>query len=68
MNTEDLKTLLKKVPDSYEDFVIGISLAAKSDEDRDKIANYLQKHKNADTSDVIEFVTDEIKHIDRISE
>ena len=56
---EELRTMLKNVPDSYEDFVIGMmNYASFSEERKQKLADYLEKNPGADTSSIIRFVSD----------
>lgn len=63
MESEEFKKILENVSDSYEDFVIGTMLAAKTDEDRNKIINFINSTPNVDTSQIIEYLSDEINHI-----
>lgn len=63
MNKSDFKKLLENVSDTYIDFVNGMLLSVKTDEDREKIAIYIKDNPNADTSDIAEYFFDEVKRI-----
>ena len=65
MNKADFKGILESVSDSYKDFVNGMLLSVKTDEDRDRIADFIKEHPSADTSDIADFFFDEIKHLSK---
>lgn len=55
---EELMTRLKNVPDTYEDFIIGITTYAKKKPERlQKVLNFLKEHDNLTTSDIVYFVS-----------
>lgn len=60
---EELKILLEGIQDTYEDFVFGMMRSLKTDEDTQKIIDYIRQNDNVDTSSVIDFFSDEIRHI-----
>lgn len=47
-----LENLLKKVPDTYEDFVYGVLLCSKTEEITDGLIAFMEKHPNANSSQV----------------
>lgn len=49
---EILKEFLHKVPDSYDDFVYGVCLAAKTDDVISGLIKFMEDNPNADSSDV----------------
>ncbi|MBR1634263.1 MAG: hypothetical protein IJ682_04275 [Lachnospiraceae bacterium] len=51
-----LRAALEKIPDSYEDFVIGIIGIAEKYAETGQVMDYLQSHLNARTSDIIGYV------------
>lgn len=63
MIQNELVELLEGIPDSYDDFVFCIVHTLKTDEDRQKIIDFIRQNDNLDTSSVIEFFSDEIRHI-----
>lgn len=63
MNMSEFKIILENVSDTYKDFVNGMLLSVKNDEDRDKVAEFISKNPKADTSDIAEFFFDEVKRI-----
>ena len=63
MKREELKELLENIPDTYNDFVNLLLYSLKTDEDRQKIGDYIAEHENVDTSSVLNFYFDEIRHI-----
>lgn len=65
MNKAEFKKLLEGVSDTYKDFVNGMLLSVKTDEDRNRVANFISEHPSADTSDIADFFFDEIKHLPR---
>lgn len=57
----ELKKCLENVSDSYTDFVIGGLREAKHDtEYAKKIIDFIQKHPDAKTSDIIRYETEEL--------
>ncbi len=53
-----LKKLLKAVPDSYSDFVTGMAAFLEGEEElTEKMTEYMQKHPDASTSDIIKYHT-----------
>ena len=62
MDRAEFKKLLEGVSDTYIDFVNGMLLSVKTDDDRDRIAGFIMEHPSADTSDIADFFFDEIKH------
>ena len=63
MNKSEFKKILENVSDTYKDFVNGMLLSVKTDEDREKVASFINDNPNADTSDIADFFFDEVKHI-----
>lgn len=63
MKKSDFKKLLENVSDTYMDFVNGMLLSVKTDEDREKIAIYIKDNPYADTSDIAEYFFDEVKRL-----
>ena len=59
---DTLKEFLLKVPDSYEDFVHGVCLAAKTDEVILGLIDFMKNNPNADSSDVSDKL-DELRKI-----
>lgn len=57
--TELLRNKLKLVKDSYEDF-LGVADDVAEYNGTDLVLDYLEKHRDSTTSDVILFVTEEI--------
>lgn len=55
---EELKEMLINVNDSYFDFVLGImNYAGKKPERLSVVKKYLAEHKDATSSDIVEFVS-----------
>lgn len=63
MNEQDFRILLESIPDSYDDFVSGLMHSLKTDEDRQLIADYILRKDKVDTSSVLDYFSDEIRHI-----
>lgn len=58
----ELKDALRNVSDSYEDFVRGSwNSVKKKDEHQKKLLQYLKDNPNAQTDDVIDYISDEIE-------
>lgn len=55
-----LRELLENVPNAYDDFVLGISECCKTDDERQKIIDYINENPDTTTSKVIEYFSDEI--------
>lgn len=56
---EDLKTMLREIPDSYEDFVNGMmNYASYSEERRQRLLEFLKNNPGIDSSSVIGYVSD----------
>lgn len=53
----ELRTLLEKVSDSYDDFVEGMMVYLKDDpENREKVTEYIQSNPDAKTDDILEYM------------
>lgn len=65
MNNE-FKELLESIPDSYYDFVSYMTHKFTSDEDIQKITDFINSSNDITTSKVADFIDDEILHIPRI--
>lgn len=63
MNENDLKKLLESIPDTYEDFVSSTLHSLKTDEDRQIIADFILNNEKVDTSAVLDYFSDVIRHI-----
>ena len=62
MDTKDkLTEMLETVPDSYKDFVSGIINTLDTEELQEELISYMENHPDADTSDIIIYVDDELK-------
>lgn len=69
MNKQDeLVELLENIPDTYEDFVFCFKHTLKTDEDRQKIIDFIRQNDNVNTSSVLEYFSDEIRHIPKFEE
>ena len=56
---EELKAMLRDVPDSYEDFVNGMMNYASCNEERkQRLEKFLKDHPGIDSSSVIGYVSD----------
>lgn len=61
----ELEQLLLQVPDSYDDFVIGVQVIARNFTDRfDDIVNFLKEHRDMGTSDILKWIFTEIEGVD----
>ena len=67
MDDNELKKILESVPDAYDFFVSGLLHSLKKDEDQKKIADYIIQNKDSDTSSVLEYYADEIRHIPKFN-
>ena len=63
MDREKLRELLESVSDSYCDFVNTLLRSLRTDEDRQRIGDYITMHENVDTSSVLDYYSDEIRNI-----
>ena len=68
MNENDLKKLLESIPDTYEDFVSSTLHSLKTDEDRQIIADFILNNEKVDTSAVLDYFSDVIRHIPKFEE
>lgn len=59
---DTLKEFLLKVPDSYDDFVHGVCLAAKTDDVISGLIKFMEDNPNANSSDVSDKL-DELRKI-----
>ena len=57
---ERLRELLMKMPDSYEDAVHGTMAAARKDKCAKELIDFLENNPQATTSDLLEYITNEI--------
>ena len=56
---EELKTLLREIPDSYEDFVMGMmNYASYSEERKQRLLEFLRNNPGINSSSVIGYVSD----------
>ncbi len=53
---EKLIALLKQVPDTYDDFVIGVSLEANRDNLTESIVRFIEANPEANTSEIAEYI------------
>lgn len=54
---DELKEALESVSDCYDDFIEGVMMAAKDDEDSiEKIIAFIYEDENRTTSDIIEYL------------
>lgn len=60
---DELTKALKNVPDSYSDFISGVRSAIKSEEDKQKVIQYIHENPDAQTDDVIEYLSVELLHL-----
>lgn len=58
---EELKELLESIPDAYDDFSEGICECCKTDEERQKIIDYIRGDSGVTTSDVLDYYYDEVR-------
>ena len=57
---EELITRLKEIPDTYDNFVLGIiNYAEKKPERLKKVLHFIESSKNLMTSDIVKFVMDQ---------
>lgn len=63
---QEFKELLENIPNSYSDFVFYMTHKFTSDEDIQKITDFINNTDNVTTSKVTDFIDDEILHIPRI--
>ncbi len=57
---EDLKLLLDSVSDTYPDFVLGMCLECKNEDNCKKMVKYLELNSGATSVDVINYMFDEV--------
>lgn len=55
-----LEKLLKKVPDSYPDFVHGVMLIAKRENITNELIDFISKNPNADSSEIFDYIFDDL--------
>ncbi len=54
---DELKKLLESVPDSYDDFVGGMLVYLKDDEEnRNKVVEYIKNNPEKKTDDILEYM------------
>lgn len=53
---DELKGLLKKVSDSYEDFVNAMCSLAKQYDEVDILSEYIKQNPDADSSNIVSFM------------
>lgn len=53
---EELREMLKKVSDSYDDFVNAMCSLAKQYDEIDVLSDYLKSNPDADSSNVVSFM------------
>lgn len=64
---QEFKELLENVPDSYSDFVFYMTHKFTSDEDIQKITDFINSGDDMTTSKIADFIDDEILRIPRIN-
>ena len=66
---EELRIMLKNVPDSYEDFVIGmINYASYSEDRKQRLTEYLRNNPGVGTASIIRYISDQPDFYDDASE
>lgn len=58
---KEFREILEAVPDSYYDFVIGVLLDVKTDEERRMVMEYIRNEENINSSKVMNFVWTKIR-------
>ena len=65
---DQFKDILKSVPRSYDDFVVGLTSEATEDDVREQIIQFITEHPEANSSDVTEFYLDHFTNEDEYDE
>lgn len=63
---QEFKELLENVSDSYSDFVFYMTHKFTSEEDIQKITDFINSNNGITTSKIADFINEEILHIPRI--
>lgn len=62
-NSESLREMLENISDSYPDFVSGIMLSMENDNHVDRLIEFISDNPEADTSEIIAYVDDELNPV-----